>query len=123
MMSAWRRRRFLASSTIGLGAVGLAAASDRTGAGMEPQPAVPEIRTKDDLPTPALLVDLDRFQANLQKLAAHCRSSGCTLRPHAKTHKCPEVARRQLAAGREGFPWRLFPKRRRWSRPASTACC
>ncbi len=109
-MPAWRRRRFLASSTIGLGAVGLGATSEHVGAGTDPRQAAPEIRTKDDLPTPALLVDLDRFQANLQKLAAHCRTSGCTLRPHAKTHKCPEVARRQLAAGARGISVATVPE-------------
>jgi D-serine deaminase-like pyridoxal phosphate-dependent protein len=58
--------------------------------------------TKDELPTPALLLDLDRFEANVAALAAHCRSTGCAARPHAKTHKCPEVARRQVAAGALG---------------------
>ena len=58
---------------------------------------------KDDLPTPALLVDLDRFEANIAKMAEHCRTVGCTIRPHAKTHKCPEVARRQIAAGAVGI--------------------
>jgi D-serine deaminase-like pyridoxal phosphate-dependent protein len=110
MRAAWRRRRFLASGTIGLGAVGLGAAADPVDTGLDPRPAAQEIRTKDDLQTPALLVDLDRLQANLQRLAAHCRASGCTLRPHAKTHKCPEVARRQLAAGARGISVATVPE-------------
>ncbi|MFO0960329.1 MAG: DSD1 family PLP-dependent enzyme [Isosphaeraceae bacterium] len=57
---------------------------------------------KDDLPTPALLVDLDRLEANIETMAAHCRREGCSLRPHAKSHKCPEIARRQVAAGARG---------------------
>jgi D-serine deaminase-like pyridoxal phosphate-dependent protein len=56
-----------------------------------------------EIPTPALVVDLDRFERNLQTFAEHCRTSGCAWRPHAKTHKCPEIARRQLAAGAIGI--------------------
>ncbi|MDA2925697.1 DSD1 family PLP-dependent enzyme [Acidobacteria bacterium AH-259-G07] len=58
--------------------------------------------TKEDLPTPALLLDLDIFEANLKKMAKHASSNGKALRPHAKTHKCVEVARRQLEAGALG---------------------
>ncbi len=60
-------------------------------------------RTKADLPTPALLVDLDRLEANIAAMARHCRRSGCQIRPHAKTHKCPEIARMQVAAGAVGI--------------------
>lgn len=55
------------------------------------------------LPTPALVIDLDRFEANLARMADWCRSRGVSLRPHAKTHKCPEVARRQVASGAIGI--------------------
>jgi 3-hydroxy-D-aspartate aldolase len=58
--------------------------------------------TKAELPTPALLLDLDRFERNVQKMAAHVTAVGKKLRPHAKTHKCPEIARRQIAAGAVG---------------------
>ena len=58
---------------------------------------------KADLPTPALLVDLDLLDANIAAMAAHCRRDGCQIRPHAKTHKCPEIARRQVAAGARGI--------------------
>lgn len=59
-------------------------------------------RRRDDLPTPALLVDLDKFENNLRVLAEHCKKTGCSFRPHAKTHKCPHIARRQVAAGALG---------------------
>ena len=59
--------------------------------------------TKDDLPTPALLVDLDVLEANLMKMANHVRSHGKAFRPHAKTHKCPQIARRQIEAGAIGI--------------------
>lgn len=54
------------------------------------------------LNTPALLVDLDRFEANLAAMAAMAGRRGVALRPHAKTHKCAEIARRQIAAGAIG---------------------
>ncbi len=59
--------------------------------------------TKSDIPTPALLVDLDAFEANVQKMAGHCRATNLGTRPHAKTHKCPEIAKRQIAAGAVGI--------------------
>jgi D-serine deaminase-like pyridoxal phosphate-dependent protein len=55
--------------------------------------------TKRDIPTPAALLDLDAFEANLGRMAAHVKKSGKSLRPHAKAHKCVEIARRQIAAG------------------------
>src|SRR5438046_4238816 len=57
---------------------------------------------KADLPTPALLVDLDAFEANLKRMAEHCKRAGFGFRPHAKTHKCPEIAKRQVASGALG---------------------
>ena len=58
--------------------------------------------TKNDLPTPALLVDLDRLEANIRHMADHAKNAGVQLRPHAKTHKCVEIARRQREAGALG---------------------
>lgn len=58
--------------------------------------------TRDTLPTPALLLDLDAFESNLKMMAEHCQRSGRGFRPHAKTHKCPEIARRQVTAGALG---------------------
>src|SRR4030095_12433694 len=52
--------------------------------------------------TPALLLDLDRCERNLAKMAAHVKAAGKKIRPHSKTHKCPEIARRQVAAGAVG---------------------
>jgi len=57
---------------------------------------------KNELPTPALLLDLDRFETNVARMAAHIAGSGKALRPHAKAHKCVEIARRQIAAGAIG---------------------
>ncbi len=57
----------------------------------------------DMLDTPALVVDLDRLEANIDRWAAFARQAGVRLRPHGKTHKCLEIARRQLAAGASGL--------------------
>src|ERR1700761_6636385 len=59
-------------------------------------------RNAADLGTPALIVDLEAFERNVQKMADHCRANGISLRAHAKTHKCAEIARRQVAAGAIG---------------------
>ena len=53
--------------------------------------------------TPALLVDLDRLEQNIAQMAAMARAAGVDLRPHFKTHKSVEIARRQVAAGAIGM--------------------
>ena len=55
-----------------------------------------------DIDTPALVVDLDAFEANIERMARLVASMGVTHRPHSKTHKSPDVARRQIAAGAVG---------------------
>src|SRR5439155_7055231 len=67
-------------------------------------------KRKDDLPTPALLLDVDAFEANLKTMADHCRQSGCGFRPHAKTHKCVEVGKRQVASGALGVSTATVPE-------------
>ena len=52
--------------------------------------------------TPALIVDLDAFEFNLDTMAAMAASAGVKLRPHAKTHKSPVVAHLQMARGAVG---------------------
>ncbi|MEP7205874.1 MAG: DSD1 family PLP-dependent enzyme [Casimicrobiaceae bacterium] len=56
----------------------------------------------DEVDTPALVVDLDAFEHNVAKMAAFTKAAGVRLRPHAKTHKCPTIARKQIAAGAVG---------------------
>jgi D-serine deaminase-like pyridoxal phosphate-dependent protein len=56
----------------------------------------------DTLPTPALLLDLDAFDRNLRRMHAFLAARGKGVRPHAKTHKCPLIAARQLEAGAVG---------------------
>jgi 3-hydroxy-D-aspartate aldolase len=59
--------------------------------------------TKADLVTPALLLDLDLLEANIAKMAAHAKAAKINLRPHGKTHKCTQIAERQIKAGALGL--------------------
>jgi len=61
------------------------------------QPARPGDSVKD-VDTPALLLDLDRFERNLERLM-QAVGSRVRVRPHAKSHKCVQIALRQMAAG------------------------
>lgn len=61
------------------------------------------MRLVGDLDTPSVVVDLDVLEANVHRMAESARRSGVRLRPHAKTHKIPELARLQLAAGASGI--------------------
>ena len=56
----------------------------------------------DEVDTPALVLDLDAFEKNLNTLNAAVGRK-VRVRPHAKTHKCPEVAKRQIALGAVGM--------------------
>lgn len=56
-----------------------------------------------DLDTPCLLVDLDRLETNIRTWQAAIDAAGAQLRPHVKTHKIPEIAHMQLAAGACGI--------------------
>lgn len=55
-----------------------------------------------EIDTPALVLDLDAFERNLVAMAAFAEAHGIRLRPHAKTHKSPEIALRQIAHGAIG---------------------
>ncbi|MEZ5286958.1 MAG: DSD1 family PLP-dependent enzyme [Vicinamibacterales bacterium] len=59
-------------------------------------------RVRDEIPSPALLLDLDRFEANVAVMTGLLQKHGKAFRPHGKTHKCPEIARRLVAAGAIG---------------------
>ena len=56
-----------------------------------------------DLDTPSLYVDLDVMERNIRRMQEQCRGWGVGLRPHVKTHKIPEIAQMQLAAGAIGI--------------------
>jgi D-threonine aldolase len=56
----------------------------------------------DEIDTPALVVDLDALEGNIARMAQAMEESPARLRPHAKSHKCAEIAKRQIAAGAVG---------------------
>lgn len=62
---------------------------------------VPSGRWK--LQTPALVIDLDILERNIARMADHAKRHNIALRPHAKTHKSAEIAKRQMAAGALGI--------------------
>ena len=68
---------------------------------LQPPPARPGMR-EDEVDTPALLIDLDAFEANLDHMAELLAPTGAKLRAHAKTHKSPVIARLQMARGAVG---------------------
>jgi D-serine deaminase-like pyridoxal phosphate-dependent protein len=68
---------------------------------MQRPPAQPGDRL-DEIDTPALILDLDAFESNLATMAALARQAGVRLRPHAKSHKCAQIALRQVASGAVG---------------------
>lgn len=106
------RRGFLAqTATVGalscVGGFPSAAADAADQAGEEAQVA-PHYRgflkkNVQELATPALLIDLDIFEHNLQALANYMKSRSVTFRPHAKAHKSPAIGKLQLASGATGL--------------------
>ena len=56
-----------------------------------------------ELDTPALLIDLDRMEGNLRRVADYASEHGFRLRPHTKTHKNPAIGRMQLDLGAVGL--------------------
>lgn len=56
-----------------------------------------------DLDTPSLLIYLDVLGRNIAEMAEVARTAGVRLRPHTKTHKCPDIARMQVEAGASGI--------------------
>ncbi len=56
-----------------------------------------------DIDTPALVLDLDCFDANLERMMAAASAAGVRVRPHAKAHKSLQIAHRQIAAGAIGI--------------------
>ena len=59
---------------------------------------------RDELITPALVLDIDAAQRNIDRMASELKQMGAaTIRPHYKTHKSPDLARRQLQAGAGGL--------------------
>lgn len=60
-------------------------------------------KSKWDLDSPALCVDLDKMEQNIKTVHTFLKGSGVGVRPHVKTHKCPAIAKMQIAAGAVGI--------------------
>ena len=58
--------------------------------------------TREDLPTPCMVIDLDLFEKNLDIMSKHCKSAGINFRGHAKIHKSVDIAKRQMSMGSIG---------------------
>ena len=58
---------------------------------------------RSDLPTPALVLDQQALDRNIAIMAEWAQAAGIAIRPHAKTHKSADIARRQIAAGAVGI--------------------
>lgn len=56
-----------------------------------------------DVDTPSLILDLDAFEDNLRTMQVLTERHGVALRPHAKAHRCPDIALRQIALGAQGI--------------------
>src|SRR5262245_49526407 len=56
----------------------------------------------EELDTPALCIDLDAFERNVNHMAGLCKQLGVAWRPHSKAHKSPEIAKIQIKAGAIG---------------------
>ena len=104
------RRRFLTSGAAGIftAANGLASRSTSPRfpySELESRIARRDFRdiTKDVLPTPCMVIDLDLFEQNLKTMADHARMAGIYVRPHVKIHKSVNVAKRQIAQGAIGL--------------------
>ncbi len=99
------RRRFIQAS--GAAAIGLPSfARGYTASEMQGFYANGEMSvnvSKWELDTPALCVDLDLLEANLDKMASTMAANGIASRPHSKTHKCPIIAQMQMDRGSVGI--------------------
>ncbi|HXV60693.1 MAG TPA: DSD1 family PLP-dependent enzyme [Vicinamibacteria bacterium] len=103
--NSFSRRRFLqAAGAAGVWTQASASAGSRAEA---PSVSLNDAReigiSKWDLDTPALCVDLDALEANLSTMQKTVGQNRIASRPHAKTHKCPAIARLQLATGSVGI--------------------
>jgi D-serine deaminase-like pyridoxal phosphate-dependent protein len=80
-------------------AAGIRPGADRTLELLERQVG----RTLSEVETPVAVIDLDRLEANLADLQSYVDEHGIELWPHTKTHKSPEIGRRQLELGAAGL--------------------
>lgn len=106
------RRHFLsAAAAMSLATVArsraakLASSADYPIADLEARIAKRDFRdlTKDLLPTPCMVIDLEMFNANVKHMADTAKANGINVRPHVKVHKSVDIAKHQVAAGAIGL--------------------
>ena len=100
------RRHFLATATAGSATVWIpSGARGYTAAEVRARAADGTLKgvSKWDLDTPALCVDLDALERNIATMRTRLGAAKMASRPHAKTHKCPAIAKRQIAGGSIGI--------------------
>jgi D-serine deaminase-like pyridoxal phosphate-dependent protein len=101
------RRQFLAASATALMASTVARANPKKFpyTEFEQRIARKDFRgmTKDVLPTPCMVVDIDLFKKNLKTMADYAKTAPILLRPHVKVHKSVDIAKRQVALGAIGI--------------------
>ena len=100
-MTSFNRRRFLqAGSIAGIGSL----LSVPSLASQIEEEASSEIgKSKFELDSPALCVDLDKMESNIMHVQSYLKGTGVGVRPHTKTHKCPAIAKMQIDAGAVGI--------------------
>src|SRR5688572_27209303 len=62
-----------------------------------------DVKREEEVPTPAIVIDVERVRRNVRRLADYAKARGIGIRPHTKTHKSVELARMQLEAGACGL--------------------
>jgi D-serine deaminase-like pyridoxal phosphate-dependent protein len=99
------RRTFLGAAMAGAAAAATTPRNEFPHAELEARIAKRDFRgiTRDVLPTPSMLVDLDLFEKNVKTMADYCKATGIHVRPHVKVHKSVDVAKRQIAQGAIGL--------------------
>ncbi len=99
------RRQFLGASAALLSSPALRANPKYPYTEFEQRIARKDFRgmTKDVLPTPCMVVDIDLFEKNLKTMADFARSAPIQMRPHVKVHKSVDIAKRQVALGAIGI--------------------
>lgn len=101
MSNSLNRRKFLQAGAVA-GVASLLSPSSLQAKGIE-EIADSEIgKSKWDLDSPALCVDLDKMEQNIKTVHTRLKGTGVGVRPHIKTHKCPAIAKMQVDAGAVG---------------------
>lgn len=99
MSTSFNRRKFLQTGTL----AGVASLLSPSLHAKSLETASSDIgKSKWDLDSPALCVDLDKMEQNIKKVHTRLKDTPVKVRPHIKTHKCPAIAKMQLAAGAIG---------------------